>query len=104
MVLLIFVLCYKVDCENLGNISLSSIPIYCPKLKGFDLKGMCYVTDPGLMPLTRSNNLQSLALAEAPITDCTLDSISKGCGAKVRCQKILVGQSMMNGLLNRTIK
>ena len=91
MVLLIFVLCYKVDCENLGNISLSSIPIYCPKLKGFDLKGMCYVTDPGLMPLTRSNNLQSLALAEAPITDCTLDSISKGCGAKVRCQKILVG-------------
>jgi len=70
----------------LSNIVLSSIPVHCPKLSKFDLKGMCYmyVTDHGLMPLTRSNHLQSLSLAEASITDCTLDSIAKGCGAKVR--------------------
>ena len=36
------------------------------------------------MPLTRSNNLQSLSLAEAAITDSTLESVAKGCGAKVR--------------------
>ena len=94
---------YKDDCEKLSNISLSSIPIHCPKLSSFDLEGMCYVTDLGLMPLARNNHLQSLSLAEAPITDCTLDSISKGCGEKVRCHNMLVGQFMMNGLPKRII-
>lgn len=81
---LFFFPAFQVDCEKLSNLSLSCIPVHCPKLTSFDLKGMCYVTDHGLMPLTRSNHLQSLSLAEADITDCTLESIAKGCGAKVR--------------------
>lgn len=72
------------DCENLTNLSLSAIPVHCPKLTSFDLKGMSYVTDYGLVPLTRSNDLHSLSLAEAAITDSTLESVAKGCGAKVR--------------------
>jgi len=42
------------------------------------------VTDHGIMPMTRNNELESLCLAEAAITDSTLESIGKGCGAKVR--------------------
>lgn len=63
---------------------MSMIPVHCRKLISFDLKGMCYVTDHGVMPLTRSNDLESLCLAEAAITDATLESIVKGCGTKVR--------------------
>lgn len=73
-----------VDCEKLSNLSLISIPVHCPKLSSFDLKGMCYVTDHGLVPLARSKCLQSLSLAEAAITDFTLENIAKGCGAKLK--------------------
>ena len=74
---------FQVDCENLSNLSLSTIPVHCPKLTSFDLKGVCYVTDYGVIPLTTNSNLKSLHLAEAAVTDSTLETVAKGCGGKV---------------------
>ncbi|XP_068711502.1 uncharacterized protein [Montipora foliosa] len=73
-----------VDCENLSNLSLSTIPVHCPKLTSFDLKGVCYVTDYGVIPLTTNSNLKSLHLAEAAVTDSTLETVAKGCGGKLK--------------------
>ena len=96
---------FQVDCENLSNISVSTIPVYCPKLSSFDLKGMCYVTDHGVMPLTRSNDLKTLCLAEAAITDSTLESIAKGCGGKVRdtCDGSSFATSLHCGYYNSSV-
>ena len=92
---------FQVNCENLSSISLSTIPVYCPKLSSFDLQGMCFVTDHGFMPLTRSNNLKSLRLAEASITDSTLESVANGCGDKVMYMQFKIleaGGAFVKGL------
>ena len=72
------------DCDKLTNLSLISIPLHCPKLSSIDLKGVCFVTDHGVTPLTGSNNLERLSLAEAAIGDSTLENVAKSCGPRVR--------------------
>lgn len=51
------------------------------------------MTDHGFMPLIRSNNLRSLHLAEASITDSTLENVANGCGDKVMYMKFKVLQA-----------
>lgn len=62
------------------------------------------MTDHGFMPLTRSNNLKSLHLAEASITDSTLESVANGCGDKVmymQFQVLEAGGAFVKGLLEK---
>ncbi|XP_064607051.1 F-box/LRR-repeat protein fbxl-1-like [Liolophura sinensis] len=61
-----------VDCDQVTCSGIQDIGKHCQKLRGLDLKGVCFLTDAALWPCLSRGQLRHLSLAECGISDVTL--------------------------------
>ncbi|XP_070538474.1 uncharacterized protein [Ptychodera flava] len=74
-----------IDCESLSSAGIICLN-KCQYLEHLDLKGVCFISDAGLAPLLTNTDscLKYLCVAEANITDSSMQRVSKYLATKIQ--------------------